>query len=203
MNFFDYELNYYDVILNITDNKVTELSRQLETYLKYKKSTIHAISNDSQNSQDISINDSIQKWELELNKLYLEYSAFLEKYIGPKEDIKMKVMILATKVHSFPDSPEARDFIRCLKIKIKLWQVIHILSELEIHTRPQLLKHVIPMILKLCSYEAKTNENVPDFFQRLKFNYQQLEREYDQLLLNKNEEQNKNNLINKETMLRE
>lgn len=199
----DDKLNYYDENLDQTENKITVLSRQLKTYLNYRESTILAICRESENSLDILKNHSIQKWETELNILYLEYCIFLEKYIGPKENLKLKVLMLAKKALSFPNSPEARSFKNFLKNKIRLWELLQILSGLEIHTRPQLLKRVIQILTKLCNDESKFNANVPDFFQQLKLNYQQLEREYDQLLLTKGKVQSKSKNTNKKVMVRE
>jgi len=199
----DDKLNYYDENLDQTENKITVLSRQLKTYLNYRESTILAICRESENSLDILKNHSIQKWETELNILYLEYCIFLEKYIGPKENLKMNVLMLAKKALSFPNSPEARSFKKFLKNKIRLWELLHILSALEIHTRPQLLKRVIQILTKLCNDESKLNANVPDFFQQLKLNYQQLEREYDQLLLTKGKVRIKSKNTNKKVMVRE
>ncbi len=199
----DDDLNYYDENLDQTENKITLLSRQLKTYLNYRESTILAICRDFENHPVISKSHIVQKLEKELIMLYLEYTGFLEKYIGPKENIKMKVLILAKKTLSFPNSPEARAFNRFLKSKIRLWELFHILSGLEIHMRPQLLKQVIQMLTKFCIVENKINVIIPDFFQQLKFNYQQLEREYDQLLLTKKNEQNKSKNKKKKVMIRE
>jgi len=199
----DDDLNYYDENLDQTENKITLLSRQLKTYLNYRESTILAICRDFENHLVISKSHIVQKLETELIMLYLEYTGFLEKYIGLKENIKMKVLILVKKTLTFPNSPEARAFNRFLKNKIRLWELLHILSGLEIHMRPQLLKRVIEILTKICTVESKINAIIPDFFQQLKFNYQQLEREYDQLLLIKENKQNKSKNKKNKVMIRE
>jgi len=183
-------------------DKITLLSRQLRTYLNNRESTILTVCRDNIINRELTNNHSIQKWEAELNQVYLEYNKFLTKFIGSKEDLKMRVLVLAKKAYSQPNSIEAREFNQFLKNRIKLWDLLHILSELEIHTRPQLLKRVLTISIELCNEEGKLNVIIPDFFKQLKLNYQQLERECDQLLM-KEFNEIKKKIIKKSVLIRE
>jgi hypothetical protein len=190
--------NFYDIDFNPAEKKITELSRQLKTYLNYRKSTILAICRGTENSLDINNIKSIQKWELEIYESYLIYISFLNENIGSIVDIKIKVLLLAKKAFSFPNSPEVTAFKNFLKCKIRLWELLHILSGLEIHTRPQSLKRILQILTNLCNDESKLNENIPEFYQQLRLNYRQLQQEYEQLLLMKENKETKNiNIIEK------
>lgn len=196
------ELKFYNEIPDRTGDKITLISRQLRTYLNNRESTILAICRDNSITFEIKNINSIQKWETELKQVYFDYNIFLKKFIGSKEEIKMRVLVLAKKAYSQPNSIEAREFNQFLKNKIKLWDLLHILSELEIHTRPQLLKRVLTISIGLCNEESKLNVIIPDFFKQLKLNYQQLERECEQLFMNEFNEKKKK-IIKKSVLIRE
>lgn len=196
------ELKFYNEIPDRTGDKITLISRQLRTYLNNRESTILAICRDNSITFEIKNINSIQKWETELNQVYFDYNIFLKKFIGSKEEIKMRVLVLAKKAYSKPNSIEAREFNQFLKNKIKLWDLLHILSELEIHTRPQLLKRVLTISIGLCNEESKLNVIIPDFFKQLKLNYQQLERECEQLFMKEFNEKKKK-IIKKSVLIRE
>lgn len=196
------ELKFYNEIPDQTGDKITLLSRQLRTYLNNRESTILTICRDNSITLEIKNIHSIQKWETKLNQVYFDYNIFLKKFIGSKEDLKMRVLVLAKKAYSQPNSIEAREFNQFLKNRIKLWDLLHILSELEIHTRPQLLKRVLTISIGLCNEESKLNVIIPDFFKQLKLNYQQLERECEQLLMKEFNEKKKK-IIKKSVLIRE
>lgn len=196
------ELKFYNEIPDQTGDKITLLSRQLRTYLNNRESTILTICRDNSITLEIKNIHSIQKWETKLNQVYFDYNIFLKKFIGSKEDLKMRVLVLAKKAYSQPNSREAREFNQFLKNRIKLWDLLHILSELEIHTRPQLLKRVLTISIGLCNEESKLNVIIPDFFKQLKLNYQQLERECEQLLMKEFNEKKKK-IIKKSVLIRE
>lgn len=196
------ELKFYNEIPDQTGDKITFLSRQLRTYLNNRESTILTVCRDNSITLKIKNIHSIQKWETKLNQVYFDYNIFLKKFIGSKEDLKMRVLVLAKKAYSQPNSIEAREFNQFLKNRIKLWDLLHILSELEIHTRPQLLKRVLTISIGLCNEESKLNVIIPDFFKQLKLNYQQLERECEQLLMKEFNEKKKK-IIKKSVLIRE
>ena len=196
------ELKFYNEIPDRTGDKITLISRQLRTYLNNRESTVRAICRDNSITFEFKNINSIQKWETELNQVYFDYNIFLKKFIGSKEDIKMRVLVLTKNAYSQPNSIEAREFNQFLKNKIKLWDLLHILSELEIHTRPQLLKRVLTISIGLCNEESKLNVIIPDFFKQLKLNYQQLERECEQLFMKEFNEKKKK-IIKKSVLIRE
>jgi len=201
LDFYDEEPKYYDEILELTENRITEISRQLQTYLNNRKATIRAICSDSEDTPSLSCVNSIHKWDVELNLRILEYTSYLKKNIGPNEDIKLKFLYLVEMAKSSPKSLEAKLFKNFLRNKIRLWQILHILSGLEIHGRPQLLKLVIKTLNRLCHDEKELNEIIPDFFKQIKLNYQQLDREYERLCIAKDKDHIK--LKKRKVMVRE
>jgi len=201
LDFYDEEPKYYDEILELTENRITEISRQLQTYLNNRKATIRAICSDFEDTPSLSCINSIHKWDVELNLRILEYTSYLKKNIGPNEDIKLKFLYLVEMAKSSPKSLEAKLFKNFLRNKIRLWQILHILSGLEIHGRPQLLKLVIKTLNRLCHDEKELNEIIPDFFKQIKLNYQQLDREYERLCIAKDKDHIK--LKKRKVMVRE
>ena len=201
LDFYDEEPKYYDEILELTENRITEISRQLQTYLNNRKATIRAICSDFEDTPSLSCINSIHKWDVELNLRILEYTNYLKKNIGPNEDIKLKFLYLVEMAKSSPKSLEAKLFKNFLRNKIRLWQILHILSGLEIHGRPQLLKLVIKTLNRLCHDEKELNEIIPDFFKQIKLNYQQLDREYERLCIAKDKDHIK--LKKRKVMVRE
>ncbi len=187
--FYEEEPNYFDKILEITQNRITELSRHLQTYLNNRKATIRAICSDYNETPNLSSINSIHKWEVELNLRIQEYSKYLKNTIGQNEDIKLKIILIAEKAKSSPSCLEAKLFNDFLRNKIRLWQILHILSGLEIHERPQLLKLVLNTLTRLYQDEEKINEVIPGFIKQIKLNYQQLDQEYARLCLGIDKEQ--------------
>jgi len=188
LDYYNEEPLDYDEMFYITENRITELSRQLQTYLNYKKATIRAICSDFEDTPTLFSTKSIHKWEEELKLLIWEYTSYLKNKLGSNEDHKLKILCLAEMGKSSPKSHETTLFKNFLRNKIKLWQILHILSGLEIHRRPQLLKLVIKTISRLCHDEKVINEIIPDFFKQMQLNYQQLDREFERLCIGKDRE---------------
>jgi len=184
-SFYENTNDYYNECFEVPENIISELSRHLQTYLNHRKSIILAICGERQLSINASQIKRITNWEDKLILQYHYYSNYLEKNIINNEDLKFKFQILTQVLKSFPNSPEAKAFKEFLKSKIKLWESLHILSGLEIHMRPQLLKQAIQILTRLSNDEGKLNANMPFFFQQLNLNYQQLDKEYKQLLFTK------------------
>ena len=180
MNFYNEEKSIYidiDEIVESTENRITELSRHLQTYLNYKTAFIRTLSWNLKENHGISNINSIQKWELELNSRILKHKKYLKKNIEPNEDLKLRVLLLSEMAKSSPKSSHAKEFNDFLRNKIRLWQLLHVLSVLEIYTRPHLLKLVIEILIQLYYEEEILNENSKDFFKQIKLNYKLLNEE--------------------------
>lgn len=180
MNFYNEEkIKYIDIneVIESTENRITELSRHLQTYLNYKTAFIRTLSWNFKENHCISNINSIQKWESELNSRILKHTTYLKKNVEPNEDLKLKVLLLSEMAKSSPKSLQAKEFNDFLRNKIRLWQLLHILSVLEIYTRPNLLKLVIEILIHLYHEEGILNENITNFFKQIKLNYELLNEE--------------------------
>lgn len=178
-------------------NKITLLSRQLRTYLNLKGSTIKNICKDIANPPNIPNIQLVQRLEGDLNQVYHGYRAYVNKFIKPNENLKLQFMVLAKKAYSCPNTFETKLFNQFLRNRLRLWELVHILTDLEIQNKPQLLKRLIQISYKLCNAERALNTTIPDFFQQLWHNYHQLYIEYEQLVLVKRVEKEdiKNNKV--------
>lgn len=106
LDYYDEEPIIYEEMFDITENRITELSRQLQTYLNNRKATIRAICSDFENFPNLSSINSIQKWEEELKLRILEYTSYLKNKLGSNEDLKLRILILAEMGKSSPKSHE-------------------------------------------------------------------------------------------------
>ena len=174
----EYDNEYYEII----ENKISELSLHLQTYLNYREASILVICGEIRPSFNTSQMKYITNWEEEMILHYYNYSNYLDKNTQNTDDLKFKFHTLKQILKSSPNNPEAKYFKNFLKSKTKLWESLHILSKLEIHLRPQLLKKAINILTRLSNDESKLNQNTPFFFHFLHQNYQQLDHEYNQLL---------------------
>jgi len=167
-------------------DRIGELSRQLRTFLNYKKSIIRFRFSESQKDDNFLRIDSVIKWKSDLFSLISEYITLLEK-IGVKEGILgEKIQSLLDKVKVHPNNLELK-FLKQLKILgKKIWKKIHILSEFELYNYHFLLYRAIKIICILCRVEGIFFPIFSNFYSELKQNYLQLEKELTGLIyLNK------------------
>lgn len=192
-----YRVEYYndeeyldsEELYKITENRISALSRHLQTYLNNKKATIRAICSDFENTPNKNVISGIHKWEEELTSRIWEYINYLKKNVKKDDILKREFLSLAEKAKSSPGSHETELFKNFLRNKIRLWQILHILSGLEIHVRPQLLKLVLKLLIRLYHEEGELNEVNPEFFKQIKLNYELLVREYEHLCISKDKDQ--------------
>jgi len=174
--------------------RINELSRQLRTYLNYKKASIRLICSDSNFSSDILKTDSVQKWEDRFLSILSQYISLIKKIGVQNERIKEKIFHLKIKAISQPNCQDAILLKNIKQVGNELWKILHILSGLDIHTLPQVLKLSIEILVHLCDAESELNPFFSDFYKKLRLNYQQLEREYKYLYITiKNVQDNKKN----------
>lgn len=175
-------------------DRINELSRQLQTYLNYKKAAIRLVCSDSHLSSDILHIGSEKKWEERFLSIFSKYLSLLKKIGIQHKRIKEKIFHLKTKAISQPKSQEAILLKNIIQVGNELWKILHVLSGLEIHTQPQILKLSIKILILLCAVESELNVLFLDFYQQLRLNYQKLEREYEHLYMTiKNDQDNEIN----------
>ena len=174
--------------------RINELSHQLRTYLNYKRASILLICSDSNLSSNILKIDSVQKWEDRFLSILSQYISLIRENEVQNERIKEKIFHLKIKAISQPNCQDSILLKNIKQVGNELWKILHILSDLDIHTRPQVLKLSIEILVHLCDAESELNPLFSNFYQELKLNYQQLEREYDHMFVKiKNFQDNKKN----------
>ncbi len=163
--------------------RINELSHQLRTYLNYKRASILLICSDSNLSSNILKIDSVQKWEDRFLSILSQYISLIRENEVQNERIKEKIFHLKIKAISQPNCQDSILLKNIKQVGNELWKILHILSDLDIHTRPQVLKLSIEILVHLCDAESELNPLFSNFYQELKLNYQQLEREYDHMFV--------------------
>ena len=157
--------------------RISELSRQLRSYLNYKNAIIRYRYLGSQKQGNILKEDSMIKWEGELFSEYSRYTTLLKRIAIDEATIAKKIQNLIEKVKIQPDNLEINLLKEIKHIGRKLWKNLHFLSELELHHHPRLLYMAIKIACILCSVEGVFFSLSSNFYGELKHSYLQLEKE--------------------------
>ena len=169
--------------------RINELSRQLRSFLNYKKAVIQFRFSKLKKSDITLKNNPTKKWEGKLSSLIPQYVSKL-KIIGVKEgNVAERILILLEKVRTQPKSYEINLLKEIRNLGNKIWEIIHVLSELDIYHQPHLLKVAIKIADTLCRAESTFFSIFSDFYNELKLNYIQLEEELSGLLQTNEEHQ--------------
>lgn len=163
-------------------NRISELSRQLRSYLNYKNAIIRYRFTGSQKANNILNNDSILKRGSELFSEYSRYTVLLNKIGADEVSIVKQILILKNKVQIQPNALEINLLKEIKRIDGNMWENLHILSEFELHYHPQLLHMAIKVACILSSVEGVFFSLFTDFYSELKNSYLQLEKELSELL---------------------
>lgn len=168
---------------------ISELSRQLRSFLNYKKAIIRFRFSKSQETHNILKKDPILKWESKLSSLFSRYISLLEMIGVEQETVDKKIKILFRKVKTQPNRFEI-DLLKEIKyLSGEIWKVLHVLSEFEIHPHFRLLNVVIKIADILCSSQGTFFSLFSDFYRELKESYSKLKLELSSLLELNDEDQ--------------
>lgn len=183
-SFLEYEaeskyLEWYSVE---GSKRLSELSRQLRTFLNYRSAIIQLRFSRSQTSSDSFKKDIILKRNSELLSLSSRYTTLTNK-VGVEElSVAEKIRILMQKIKIQPKRLHL-DILKEIKyLGNEMWKNIHILSEFDLHFHPQVLNMVIKIACILSNVEGIFFLPFSKFYCELKRNYLQLERELSGLL---------------------
>lgn len=167
--------------------RINELSRQLRSFLNFKCEIIRMRFSKSSRSEfnrtkPIGAPNPIKKWERELTSLFSQYTT-LSKKIGIVDGkIAEMIIKLMENVKNKQLEIDKKHLKEIRNLSKKIWRVLHILSELEIHRHPRLLNVIIQIAGLLCSCESVFFSSFSDFYLELKLNYLQLEGEISNLI---------------------
>lgn len=160
------------------ENQIKELSRQLRTFLNYKNSMIllrYSISNDI---VTIEKRITINQYEKLLNNLASQLIDLLKVLGLVKRGISEYIVKLLERLKAKPaNNSDIQEFKKLKKLIGEIWKLIHIISELEIHSNRALFKRIIIIVQICCEIEIVLMPLFSNFFQELRISYNHLEEE--------------------------
>lgn len=164
------------------EDRIKELSRQLRSFLNYKKSIIYLRFSRSQSFNYTKKEDLVIKKERALNTLTSRLITLL-KMIGSENDlISERIIELITKLKSNPNKLELDQIKMLNSLSNEIWTLLHILSELEIHHHPRLLKRILVIASISCEIKSALFPFFSKYYLELKKNYLLLEKEISGLI---------------------
>lgn len=170
----DYFSDWYSLEGN---ENLNELSRQFRTLFNYKYQTIRSKFSEITKSTESTNKDRIFSCKNNIFNLSSQLINLLNEIGVENGNIIEKIQILMQKVGRLPTQP---DILLLKKIKVlveEIWENLHIISELELHYHPKLLKIAISIANIVSSVKGAYNLILLDFFIELRRNYLQLEKE--------------------------
>ena len=170
----DYFSDWYSLEGNETLN---ELSRQFRTFFNYKYQIIRSKFSEINKSTKSTNDDRIFSCKNNIFYLSSQLINLLNEIGVENGNIIEKIQILMQKVGRLPTQP---DILLLKKIKVlaeEIWENLHIISELELHYHPKLLKIATSIANIVSSVKGAYNLILLDFFIELRRNYIQLEKE--------------------------
>ncbi|MBD3254151.1 MAG: hypothetical protein GF383_03620 [Candidatus Lokiarchaeota archaeon] len=162
--------------------KITELSRQVRTYLKCKESTILYRFRTNNSNYLVKNNEKLQK---NINLFDRNASTFLRacrKINELGEDFENSLEFFIQKVNSVGDKDSRTLISELFQGTLDVMLIIHQLSEQELHHYPSHLKLVVELMRKVCVVLMYAKEWASEFYEELGKNYSQLKKEVRSLI---------------------
>lgn len=175
-SFFDSKFD--EIFANLYEieglNKIKELSRQLLTFFNYKTKVIrYRFRLDANITNNYADNRLFrQKQEIES----LSYS-----FITILKDLKKSTQTIEEGIQSLFFENNKKRCIKLIGLIEKLFNLIHLFSEEEIHSHPRFLKFIIILTKNVCMIKKCLNAQFKEFYEELEINYHHLETELDTL----------------------
>ena len=163
--------------------RIKELSRQIRTFLNYRTSMIYLRFSRSQKCDNVKNREIILKKEIAVNEATSHLLIKL-KDIGVYNGnlINEKIQDLFEKIRCLPNNIDINR-LKFIKFTSKnIWELIHILSELEIHHHPRLFNRIMNIACIICEIQSVMFYPFSDFYYELKSNYLLLAEEMSDLL---------------------
>ena len=152
--------------------RIKELSRQLRTFLNYKTSMIYLRFSRSQNCDPFHNRNMIIEKERELNMLTSHLLANLKEIgVDDGDNIGEKIQNLFDKIKTLPNEIDINRLKDIKSINKKIWELIHILSELEIHHHSRLFNRITNIACISCEIQSIMFHPFSEFYYELKSNY--------------------------------
>ena len=157
--------------------KISELSRQLRTFLNFKANIIYARFSESTSSVNFSKNDMFNKLKDDMTNSVLELIRLLKEIGIKSNDISEKIQDLIERSKINPQF-STLDAIKKIKtINYNIWSYVHALSELDLHKNSKFFEIVINASSILCQVSAPLYIPFESFYNELKTDYLLLDEE--------------------------
>lgn len=182
--FLDYEEDHEFLEWCVLEGseKISELSRQLRSYLNYKCAIIRSRFSKSREGLKTPKKESILKIEIDLSSLFSQYVKILKTIRVEDGTIADSIQILMQEIRTKNNYFTTKLLKDMKSLSSDIWKRLHNLSELEVHLHPRLLNVVLQIASVLCSAQGALYLPFFDFYQELKQNYVQLEKKSTKLL---------------------
>lgn len=159
------------------EERISELSRQLRTFFNYKQSIIRLKFSKPRNSIKNSHNKLIARYENDLINHTSRFLALLRN-LGVSDGCIVETLKNYMKKLSLnPESAEIEKLQKIIKYSKKIWEILHILSELGLYNNQSLLKSTIKISCISCEVKTALFPPFSNFYSELNKNYLQLEKE--------------------------
>jgi len=174
---YDEENIFHEWYLIEGEERISELSRQLRTFFNYKQSIIRLKFSKPRNNTKNSHSKLIARNEKDLITHTSRFIVLLRN-IGVKDgDIFETLKNYIKKLSLKPERADIEKLQEIIKYSKKIWEILHILSELGLYNNQSLLKNTIKISCISCEVKTALFPPFSKFYSELNKNYIQLEKE--------------------------
>lgn len=169
-----------DDILEIEGiNRVKELSRQLRTLFNYKAEVIqYRFQVTAPSNHDLKSNCAISKFYTQKR----EIESLSQEFISLLNNIKRDDTSLEQEIYNLHFKKNLKKLQNLSYVTEKIFTLIHVFSEDNIHDHPKFLKFIVVLTQHLCFVRKCLNVECYPFYEELEINYRNLEKELEYLL---------------------
>ena len=162
--------------------KITELSRQVRTFLNYKTATIryrfHSNYNHSINKQDNFFFETKKSFEKSASK----FIKLLKSVKGIEGTVEGGIKFLIDQAAIISDKTIKSRLKEIEDISNHIFVKIHYFSEQELYVRPKFLRLVVKFAQEACIVKKSLNVHFFEFYEELEKNYLTLDKELSVLI---------------------
>jgi hypothetical protein len=157
--------------------RLNELSRQLRTFLNFKTSLIHLRFSKSVMSANYSDIERLNKRKNEIINSMLQLISLLKKTGTEDKNISEKIQEILDKSRLNPQNSDLNIIKEIKTLNHNIWNLVHILSELEIHKSPKFFETILNISSVLCQVSAPLFIPFKRFYNELRTDYHLLDDE--------------------------
>ena len=156
-------------------NAVTDLSRQLRSFLKFKEQVIKYR---FRSSFTPPVNLNVPQFIKDKNKLHETATKFIHLF----KEIKNYTESVEQGIQYHMMNPNSSLLRQLIEVMKNLFILIHKFSEQELHDHPRLLKLLVSLVREACIVKKYLDLDNKEFLLELKLGYEGLEEEMEEML---------------------